>query len=127
MNQKEIWISQTSTLQVTGTTERLEPLTSYKNRAKIIDIGGSFTIVSKDCFKNYKYVTKIIFPDTIETIEDNIIHSTDALESITLPRNVKNLYKGQPFDWSYAIKYIYMLLKKILFYAMWMVFYILRI
>ena len=91
-------------LSIDGECERLGPLENYKNDAIEIDIKGVFKIISSKCFLNFVKLKEIKFPDTIETLEDNIIQGVKLIESLTLPKSLKTISTAQTFDWCYSIK-----------------------
>ena len=94
-------------LSIDGECERLGPLENYKNDAIEIDIKGVFKIISSKCFLNFVKLKEIKFPDTIETLEDNIIQGVKLIESLTLPKSLKTISTAQTFDWCYSIKNIF--------------------
>ena len=94
---EEKWESATYTLIVTGTGESVGPLTTYKTQAKIIEIRSPFKIVANYCFQDFTALTKITFPESLESIGNDIIGGT-PLKEIHIPKNVNSLSPRQSFD-----------------------------
>ena len=75
-------------LTVTG-SDSIGQLQTYKDQATKIVCEGDFKTISNNAFKDYAKVTSIELPDSITSIEDNIIENDNCLLSLTLPRNVR--------------------------------------
>ena len=103
----ENYVAATSTLYVEG-SGTLGPLQTAKSTALKIEISGNFNIVSDLCFQDYVKVIEINLPDSIETIKGDIIRGCNSLINLTLGMNVKLIdEKEQSFDWTYALKNIF--------------------
>ena len=106
---EEIFNINDGLLTITGSSscEELGPLLNHKEDAVTINIEVNFLSIASNCFQGFKELTQINFPDSLVEIKNNIIHSTEKLENLTLPSKVQTLDKSVSFDWSYSLKNIF--------------------
>ena len=84
-----------------GKLEKQDPCTE----ALSIVIENGIKELAAKCFQRFYNVKTVSLPDSLETIDDSPF--TDCnIESITLPKGVKKLNYGQPFDSAKALKEI---------------------
>ena len=95
-----VWDNNEYKLTIAYTGDDVIPkdeINAHKEEVVIINISYGFKVVPYECFRGCCSLTTIVFPDSIEQFNDNIIQVT-RVATIHIPKSTNSISLLNPFD-----------------------------